>query len=126
MAQINYLTAVTFDFGAVATLPAELAALAIRRPLVVTDRGIAAAGLLARVLDALPAGLPTALYQDAPTNPTEAATLAALAVYRDGGCDGLVAVGGGSSIDLAKGVALLADHPLPLAPYAAILGGIPR
>lgn len=126
MAQINYLTAVTFDFGAIATLPAELAALGVHRPLVVTDRGIAAAGLLNRVLDALPAGLPTALYQDAPTNPTEAATLDALAVYRDAGCDGLVAVGGGSSIDLAKGVALLADHPPPLAQYAAILGGVPR
>jgi 4-hydroxybutyrate dehydrogenase len=46
--------------------------------------------------------------------------------YHSAGCDGIVAVGGGSSIDLAKGVALLATHPRPLIDYAAVYGGIER
>lgn len=67
-----------------------------------------------------------ATFLDTPANPTESAVLAALAVFRAQGCDGLIAIGGGSAIDLAKGVALLADHPGPLAQYAAILGGVPK
>jgi alcohol dehydrogenase class IV len=52
--------------------------------------------------------------------------LAALDLYRSRGCDGLIAIGGGSPIDLAKGVALLSTHEGPLEQYAAILGGIPK
>ena len=52
--------------------------------------------------------------------------LAALAIWRAEACDGVVALGGGSPIDLAKGVALLATHPGPLEQYAAIYGGLDR
>ena len=124
MATITYLTTIEFEAGAVATLPAQLSALGIRRPLVVGDRGIAAAGLLDRVLSHCPPG--TTAFLDVPTNPTESAAVAAVAVYRADACDGLVAVGGGSPIDLAKAVALLATHPGPLEQYAAIYGGIPK
>ena len=51
---------------------------------------------------------------------------AALAVYRDAGCDSVIAVGGGSSIDLGKGVALMASHDGPLEQYAVILGGMAK
>lgn len=124
MAVINYLTRIQFDFGAVALLPDELHALGLSRPLVVTDEGVVAAGLAARVKALLPSTTP--VFHDTPPNPTEDAVEAALAVYRDAGCDGLVAVGGGSSIDLAKGVALKATHDSPLEHYAAILGGMPK
>jgi len=124
MATITYLTTIEFEAGAVATLPAQLSALGIRRPLVVGDRGIEAAGLLDRVLSHCPPG--TTAFLDVPTNPTESAAVAAVAVYRADACDGLVAVGGGSPIDLAKAVALLATHPGPLEQYAAIYGGIPK
>lgn len=124
MALINYLTKIQFEFGAVDLLADELHALGVSRPLVVTDAGIVVAGLAARVKNGLPSATP--VFDDTPPNPTEEAVEAALAVYRDAGCDGLVAVGGGSSIDLAKGVALLATHEGPLEQYAAILGGIPK
>ena len=124
MATITYLTTIAFEAGAVATLPAQLSALGIRRPLVVSDHGIRAAGLLDRVLSLCPPG--TTAFLDVPTNPTESAALAAVAVYRADACDGLVALGGGSPIDLAKAVALLATHPGPLEEYAAIYGGIPK
>jgi alcohol dehydrogenase class IV len=124
MGLINYLTKIQFEFGAVDLLADELHALGVSRPLIVTDAGIVAAGLAARVKEGLPSATP--IFDGTPPNPTEEAVEAALAVYRDADCDGLVAVGGGSSIDLAKGVALLATHDGPLEQYAAILGGMPK
>lgn len=124
MARITYLTAIDFGAGELASLPAALRELQISRPLLVSDRGIEASGLLARVLALLPEGL--ALFFDTPPNPTEQAVLSALEIYRAGLCDGIVAVGGGSPIDLAKGVALLATHPGTLENYAAIYGGLER
>lgn len=124
MGLINYLTKIQFEFGAVGLLAEELKALGVSRPLIVTDAGIVAAGLLEPVKAGLPTDVP--VFDGTPPNPTEEAVEAALAVYRDAGCDGLIAVGGGSSIDLAKGVALLATHDGPLEQYAAILGGMPK
>lgn len=121
---ILYLTTIEFGSGAVGKLPEALAALAISRPLIVSDKGVSAAGLVERIAGLCPNGAP--VFLETPPNPTEAAVQAALAVYRDGGCDGVVAIGGGSPIDLAKGVALLATHAGPLGPYAAIRGGLAR
>ena len=125
MSLISYLTTIRFEQGALAALHEDVAELGVTRPLIVTDRGIAASGILARVEQAFEAGS-FEVFLDTPPNPTEEAVEAALEVYRAHRCDGLVAVGGGSSIDLAKGVALLAGHSPPLEGYAAILGGIPR
>lgn len=123
MARIAYLTAIDFGPGELSALPAACAELGIDRPLLVSDHGLAAAGLLDRVRPMLPAA---ADFLDTPPNPTETAVRAALEVYRREACDGIVALGGGSPIDLAKGVALLATHDAPLERYAAILGGIDR
>ncbi len=120
---ITYLTTILFDHGAVRCLPDELTAVGIRRPLLVTDRGVVAAGIAGRVLALLPQGNSMPRFEDTPGNPTEEAVLEALAVYREGGCDGIVAVGGGSSMDLAKAVALLATHPGRLVDYVMMLGG---
>ena len=125
MARIFYLTQIEIDFGALACLVAECAAAGITRPLVVTDAGVRAAGVLDQALAAL-GGLPHAVFDQTPSNPTEAAVRAAAQAYTAHGCDGLIAVGGGSSIDLAKGVAILATHPGPLKTYATIEGGSPR
>jgi 4-hydroxybutyrate dehydrogenase len=86
---------------------------------------VRAAGVLDLALAAM-AGLDYAIFDQTPGNPNEAAVRAATAVYLESHCDGLVAVGGGSSIDLAKGVAIAATHPGPLAGYATIEGGADR
>ena len=125
MALINYITQVQLDYGVLALLPQECARAGIRKPLVVSDAGVRAAGLLDRALAALGA-LPHAVFDATPSNPNEAAVRLATAVYVENGCDGLVAVGGGSSIDLAKGVAIAATHEGPLKTYATIEGGSPR
>lgn len=121
---IQYLTTINFGSGALSSLPAALSDLGVSRPLIVADAGIAKIGLLQKVLDLLPDA--PAPFLDVPTNPTESAVLAALAHYRSNQCDGVVAFGGGSPIDLAKGVALLTTHGGELAQYAAILGGLPK
>ena len=123
MALIYYLTHVHLDFGTRELLPAECERIGIEKPLLVTDAGVRAAGVLQKVLDALPASLQSAIYDRTPSNPTEAAVREAAALYREHGCDGLIAVGGGSSLDCAKGVAIAATHPGPLVSYATIEGG---
>ena len=122
MALINYITQVQLDFGALALLAQELDRAGIRKPLLVTDAGVRAAGLLDRALAAI-GDRPHAIFDATPSNPTERAVRAAADVYVAEKCDGLVAIGGGSSIDLAKGVAIAATHPGPLATYATIEGG---
>jgi 4-hydroxybutyrate dehydrogenase len=125
MALIYYVTQIQFDFGAVKLLKQECERVGISRPLIVTDAGVKAAGLLQKALDALP-GMPAAVFDQTPSNPTEAAVRAACELYRAQRCDGLIAVGGGSSIDCAKGVAIAATHEGPLKTYATIEGGSPR
>lgn len=122
MAFIYYLTHIHLDFGAVSLLKAECDRIGIRRPLLVTDKGVVAAGVAAQAVDAM-AGLAVEVFDETPSNPTETMVRKAAAQYRAAGCDGLVAVGGGSSIDLAKGIAILATHPGELTAYATIEGG---
>ena len=125
MALIQYLTQIQIEPGARKLLAGECERVGIRRPLVVTDAGVKAAGVLDSVLDALSATLRAAcaVFDATPSNPTEAAVRAATALFTAHGCDGLVAVGGGSSIDCAKGVAIAARHAGTLATYATIEGG---
>ena len=125
MAQILYVTNILIDFGALTQLQAECDRVGITRPLIVTDAGVKAVGLLDKALAALP-GLQPAVFDQTPSNPTEAAVRAAVAVYREAGCNGLIALGGGSAIDCAKGVAIASTHEGPLKTYATIEGGSPR
>ncbi|HEY9066683.1 MAG TPA: iron-containing alcohol dehydrogenase, partial [Burkholderiaceae bacterium] len=125
MAFIYYVTQIQLDFGAVQLLPQECERIGIRRPLVVTDAGVRAAGVVDKAVAAL-AALPHAVFDQTPSNPTEAAVRAAAKLFAEQRCDGLIAVGGGSSIDLAKGVAIAATHDGALKTYATIEGGSPR
>jgi len=122
MAFIYYVTQVQFEFGAIKLLRQECERVGITRPLIVTDPGVKAAGILQKALDALP-GMTVAVFDQTPSNPTEAAVRAAAALYKAGNCDGLIAVGGGSAIDCAKGVAIAATHEGPLTRFATIEGG---
>ena len=124
MAQIFYITQINFDFGALQTLQAECQRVGMTKPLIVTDAGVKAAGLLQRALEVL-GSQPSAVFDQTPSNPTEAAVRAAADLYKAQGCDGILALGGGSAIDCAKGVAIAATHPGPLKTYATIEGGSP-
>ena len=131
MAFIYYVTQIQFEFGAIKLLRQECERVGITRPLIVTDPGVKAAGVLQKALDALNpphagSAMKVAVFDQTPSNPTEAAVRAAAALYKTSGCDGLIAVGGGSAIDCAKGVAIAATHEGPLKNYATIEGGSPK
>jgi alcohol dehydrogenase class IV len=116
--EFSFPTRIVFGPGALRGVPEHLARLGVRRPLVVTDAGVASAGLLGRLAGVLDAArVPFAVFDAVEPNPTGATIERGLAAWREGACDGVVGLGGGSPIDAAKGVRLAATHPLPLAQY---------
>ena len=122
MPVMNFLTQCVFDAGALKQLAALAKGKGITRPFIVTDAGIKASGILAKVEDALGVA-PAGVFAETVSNPTETQTKIAAKLYKESGADGIIAVGGGSSMDHAKAIGLLASHSDPLETYAAIIGG---
>jgi alcohol dehydrogenase class IV len=111
----NYPTAVRFGPGRIKELPQACRALGMSRPLLVTDPGIAALPILETALTANHIeGLNTAVFTDVRGNPVGANVTAGVAALRSGEHDGVIALGGGSALDVGKAVALMArqDHSL--------------
>ena len=125
MAVINYITTIQFDFGAIGSLRQECERVGIKQPLIVTDMGVRSAGLLDKIAAQL-GDIPFSVFDRTPPNPTESAVREGVEAYRAGDCDGVIALGGGSPIDLAKAVALSATHEGSLSTYAAVEGGTAR
>ena len=122
MSTIFYLTQIHIEFGALSKLAAECERIGIQRPLFVTDMGIRQAGILDQAT-AYIKDLPYVVFDQTPSNPTEQAAVAAAKLYVEHRCDGIIAIGGGSSMDCGKAVAILATHPGTLKTYATIEGG---
>jgi len=108
---------VQFGFGVIETLSAELAELGIARPLYITDQGLIKCGVFSTVRQGMSAEAKFPVFDETSENPTVEGVERAVSAYRAGDCDGIVAVGGGSVIDTAKAVSLLAGHPGSLAHY---------
>ncbi len=105
----SYPTAIRFGVGRLAELADACRAAGIARPLLVTDRALAALPITAQALDVLDAaGLGRATFSEVDPNPHEGNMAAGIAAFREGGHDGIVAFGGGSALDLGKMVALMA------------------
>src|SRR3546814_7132649 len=121
MALLNYVTDVRFGAGVLAELKEACDKLGITKPLIVTDKGVEAAGLIDRVRTAL-ARADCAVFNGTPPNPSESAVRAGVEALNAAACNGIVAVGGGSSIDLAKAVAVAARHDGPLRQFALKIG----
>ncbi len=126
LAIISYLTTVRVDAGARRFLAEDLKMAGITQPMIVTDQGIRTAGILDMVLrdGGLSADLP--IFDETPSNPTEEAAEQALLLYKQAKCDGMIALGGGSAMDLAKAVAVMAAHDGPLASFAVVNGGLQK
>ena len=124
MSTINYLTRIEFGEGQISRLQEFLDLLGVKRPLIATDKGLAAAGLVDRVAGLL--ATKPVVFDGTPANPTEEAVRCAHALYKDAGCDGVIGLGGGSALDLAKGVRLLTGHDGPLSQYTLVAGGLAR
>lgn len=126
MANLTFCTTTVLDHGAISQLAAALQANGIKRPLICTDKGIVAAGILDKVRGAIPNDIQPTIYDGTPANPTENAVLEAAEIYKAEGCDGVISVGGGSSIDLGKAVALNVTHEGDLLGYTAGMGGVAK
>jgi alcohol dehydrogenase class IV len=123
----SFPTRIVFGPGAVRELGNEAKQLGIARPLVVTDRGVSACGLAEQILaESRQAGLAPSLFEDVNPNPVEKNVRDGVEAYRRGKCDGVIGLGGGSPIDVAKAIRLAETHPLPLEQYDDQLDGASR
>ena len=110
-------TTIHFGAGARRLVADHLKAAGIRRPLVVTDRGIAALPLLPAFVADLP-GLEVGVYSDISGNPVRRQVMDGAAAYRAHRADAVVGLGGGAALDVAKAIALMAVHPGDILEYA--------
>jgi alcohol dehydrogenase class IV len=110
----NYPTTIWAGPGRIAELGAACAAAGIKRPLLVTDEGLAGAPMIKSALGALGALKGAALFGAVRGNPASSHVEAGLRVYRDGAHDGVVAFGGGSALDVGKVVAFMSGQTRPL------------
>jgi alcohol dehydrogenase class IV len=111
----SYPTAIRFGAGRIAEIGDACASAGIKRPLLVTDRGLAPMEITQRTLKLMAdAGLGSAIFADVDPNPTEINLEAGLKVFRDGGHDGVIAFGGGSGLDLGKMVAFMSGQTRPI------------
>jgi alcohol dehydrogenase class IV len=117
----SYPTAIRFGAGRISELAEACAAAGIRKPLLVTDKGLAGLPITAATLDLMQAaGLGRAMFADVDPNPTEINLNAGVAAYKAGGHDGVIAFGGGSGLDLGKAVAFMAGQTRPVWDYEDI------
>jgi hypothetical protein len=114
MSRLYLFSNVLLELGGLNELGSELSKIAVKRPLLISDPGLSALGLVARCQDLVPE---LSIYDQTPANPTEAAAMEAAKLYVANECDGIVALGGGSSMDLGKAVALLVSHEGKLAEF---------
>ncbi|CUH45978.1 iron-containing alcohol dehydrogenase [Ruegeria atlantica] len=111
----SYPTAIKFGAGRIKELPEACAAAGMKRPLLVTDKGLADLPITAATLDIMEAaGLGRGLFSDVDPNPNEKNLEAGVAAYNAGGHDGVIAFGGGSGLDLGKMVAFMAGQTRPV------------
>ncbi|MEO0916981.1 MAG: iron-containing alcohol dehydrogenase [Pseudomonadota bacterium] len=111
----SYPNPIRFGAGRIAEIGVACKAAGISKPLLITDTGLADNPITTRTLALMEkAGLGAALFADVDPNPNDRNVDAGVAVYRDGGFDGVVAFGGGSGLDLAKTVAFMAGQTRPL------------
>ncbi len=111
----NYPTTIIFRPGAIRELPDACRRLGMQRPLLITDEGLADLPMVRDTLAMMEkAGLPCGLFADVKGNPVGANVEAGVSAYRQGRHDGVIAFGGGSGLDAAKAVALMAGQDRPL------------
>ncbi len=123
----SFPTKIVFGCGAVRRLPQCLQETGIRKPLIVTDPGLRCTTVFDAVASALRgATVPHEVFDRVHGNPVEEDVLESTGLYRSGGCDGAVGLGGGSSLDVAKAVVVMARHQGALAELEAQAGGMDR
>ncbi len=117
MAILSFNTKVHFGHGERKQLVLESTKLGMSRPLFVTDKGVRAAGVFAQATETLTKMDEAVIFDQTPPNPTEDAVVAGLTTFQANQCDGIIGIGGGATLDLAKAIAVLCGDPAPLWEY---------
>ena len=123
----SFPTTIDFGVGAVTGLGERLAGLGVSRPLVVTDGGLVETAAFERVRAALDAaGVSISVFSGVEPNPTDANVSAGVEAFEGDACDGVVAVGGGSALDVGKAIRLSSTHTAPLIEFDDARDGASR
>ena len=123
LSTFSFPTTIVFGAGSVNRLRDELNARNVTRPLLVTDAGLQRSPVFARIHALVP---DAAVFTSVDPNPLEQNVLDGVTAYRQSRCDGIIGLGGGSPLDAAKAIRLLATHDGPLASYDDNLNGSAR
>ncbi len=123
LSTFSFPTTIVFGAGAVNRLSDELKKRNIRKALLVTDAGLTRTPVFERVRKLAPTA---EVFSKVDANPTEQNVLDGAEAYRAAGCDAVIALGGGSPLDVAKAIRLLATHQGSLAEYDDLIDGSNR
>ncbi len=124
ISQFSFPNTIYFGAGAIDNLPEYIKDAGISKPLVVTDPGMLKTDVLPKVNGVLKdAGIAHALFSEVNPNPLDSDIDKAVAVFKDQGCDGMIGLGGGSALDAAKVVQVLAAHGGRVNDYDIATGG---
>ena len=124
--QLNFFNKPHFENGSLKKISEILKAQGIKKPLICTDPGLASIGMTDKIRNLLSNELSPTFYEETPANPTEKAVDEALEAYKTNNCDGVIGFGGGSSMDLGKAVALMANHEGNVIDYSLNEGGFTK
>ena len=124
--QLNFFNKPHFENGSLKKISEVLKAQGIKKPLICTDPGLASIGMTDKIRNLLSNELSPTFYEETPANPTEKAVDEALEAYKTNDCDGVIGFGGGSSMDLGKAVALMANHEGNVIDYSLNEGGFTK
>jgi alcohol dehydrogenase class IV len=119
--QYNFPTKIQYGPGALSLLPQALQEIGAKRPLLVTDRALASLPPVASAKAVLAKGFEVAVYSEIWGNPSVSQATQGAAAFQAHGADAIVSLGGGAALDVAKCIAVLAQHPGPLLEYDAFL-----
>ena len=121
--QLNYFNRPHFENGAIEKISKVLKSHGIKNPLICSDPGLSSIGMTEKIGSLISDDFSPSFYEETPANPTEKAVSEALEIYKSNSCDGVIGFGGGSSMDLGKAVALMANHDGNLIDYSVVQGG---
>ena len=124
--QLNFLNKPYFENGCINKLSSILEDEKMLNPLICTDPGLSDLGMTDQIINLLSKKINAVIYDQTPANPTQKSVGEALELYQGNNCDSLIGFGGGSSIDLAKAVALMVNHEGELIDYSVNAGGIEK
>ena len=124
--QLNFFNKPHFENGSLKKISEVLKVQGIKKPLICTDPGLASIGMTDKIRNLLSNELSPTFYEETPANPTEKAVDEALEAYKTNDCDGVIGFGGGSSMDLGKAVALMANHEGNVIDYSLNEGGFTK